>query len=194
MGNKGSEMVTKTDDEVELLIEKQRNPSHPMYLARKFDDWTERTGILSGSGLTWIGRLPVGILVLLISLIYWLIRGRSNFAVHGAGYTGERWEQIGKVENALGQLIGEYSPISEDLKDVPKRVREHIKDIKNEEEKSRTHLEGLYDFYQCEVDDGEFCYTLVFWQHRTYAWIYRDFSPNRPKNPSFVKEEFRNQV
>ena len=68
------------DEVLELAIERQRSSNHPMYLARRFDDWTQNTGILSGWGLTWIARLPIGIIMLLISPIYWLItrEGKSK--------------------------------------------------------------------------------------------------------------------
>ena len=63
---------------IEEIIQVQRKPSSPMYLARKFDDWTERTGILDGSGLTWIGRIPASLIAVLVSLIYWGIAGRKR--------------------------------------------------------------------------------------------------------------------
>jgi len=66
------------DEALELAIEKQRNPSHPMYLARKFDDWTEKTGVLSGWGLTWMLRLPIGIIMLIVSPFYGLVANRGR--------------------------------------------------------------------------------------------------------------------
>jgi len=70
----------KKDEALKTAIERQRNPNHPMYLARKFDDWTEHTGILSGSGLTWIARIPIGIIMILASIIRWLIIKRIKRA------------------------------------------------------------------------------------------------------------------
>jgi len=35
----------------------------------RFDDWTNRTGILDGSGLTWIVRIPLNLVLVLVSLI-----------------------------------------------------------------------------------------------------------------------------
>ena len=32
----------------------------------KFDAWTQRTGILDGSGLTWVVRWPLNILLLVV--------------------------------------------------------------------------------------------------------------------------------
>jgi len=68
------------DIALELAIAKQRNPSHPLYLSRKFDDWTEKTGLMNGWGLTWMLRLPIGIILLIMSPLYWLIikRGQAN--------------------------------------------------------------------------------------------------------------------
>ena len=66
------------DEALELAIERQRNSIHPMYLARKFDDWTQNTGILSGWGLTWVLRLPIGIIMLIVSPIYWLVTNREK--------------------------------------------------------------------------------------------------------------------
>jgi len=66
------------DKALELAIEKQRSPSHPMYLARKFDDWTQNTGIMSGWGLTWVLRVPIGIILLIVSPIYWLVTRRES--------------------------------------------------------------------------------------------------------------------
>lgn len=34
----------------------------------RFDEWTQRTGILSGGGLTWIVRIPLNILFILVLL------------------------------------------------------------------------------------------------------------------------------
>jgi len=66
------------DKALELAIDRQRNPHHPLYLSRKFDDWTENTGILNGWGLTWILRLPIGIILLVISPLYWLTIRRKQ--------------------------------------------------------------------------------------------------------------------
>lgn len=54
-------------------IEGQRNPMHPLYLARKFADWADRTGVLSGRGLTWIALLPAGLIANIVSILWWLI-------------------------------------------------------------------------------------------------------------------------
>jgi len=70
------------DQKLEKLIQAQRKPSSPMYLARKFDDWTDRTGILSGAWLTWILRLPAGLIAIIVSLIYWGFIGRKSQEGH----------------------------------------------------------------------------------------------------------------
>ena len=57
---------------------KQYSPSSPFYLAGKFENWTERTGIMDGSGLSWVGAIPASIVVLLISLCYWIIKRRRR--------------------------------------------------------------------------------------------------------------------
>jgi len=43
-----------------------------------FDDWTKRTGILDGSGLTWIARIPLNILFAVTALIVGCIIAISN--------------------------------------------------------------------------------------------------------------------
>ena len=43
-----------------------------------FDDWTKRTGILDGSGLTWIARIPLNVLFAIIALIVGGITAISN--------------------------------------------------------------------------------------------------------------------
>ena len=32
----------------------------------KFDAWTQRTGILDGSGLTWIARIPINLVIIVV--------------------------------------------------------------------------------------------------------------------------------
>lgn len=47
--------------------------SDALDICYSFDRWTERTGILDGSGLTWIARIPISLVVLVISVSAWLI-------------------------------------------------------------------------------------------------------------------------
>ena len=67
------------DDVGELFVEEQRLKNHPMYIARMFDDWTTRTGIMDGSGLSWVGHAVVGIILIIpVSILYWLLLGRRT--------------------------------------------------------------------------------------------------------------------
>jgi len=47
-----------------------------------FDDWTRRTGILDGSGLTWIARIPLNVAIVAVSLVAWLIAKNKNKEAH----------------------------------------------------------------------------------------------------------------
>ena len=66
-----------SNTQLDCKIAEQHRKSSPFYLARRFDDWSVRTGVLNGSGLTWLGRLPVGVFVILVSVVYWLAVGRK---------------------------------------------------------------------------------------------------------------------
>ena len=52
--------------------------SDGLYLYNRFDDWTKRTGILDGSGLTWVARLPINLLVVVVSLVAWAMSGKAK--------------------------------------------------------------------------------------------------------------------
>ena len=78
-----------------------------------------------------------------------------------------------RFEDKCGVLVGRYSPVHEDLKNVPGWVKEHIKHVQDEEEESSYHLEGLDDTVSYQVNNEKSCYNLVFCQHRTYGWVYR---------------------
>lgn len=41
----------------------------------RFDGWTQRTGILDGSGLTWVVRIPLNILFFVVPYIILLVVG-----------------------------------------------------------------------------------------------------------------------
>ena len=38
-----------------------------------FDAWTKRTGILDGSGLTWVVRLPLNVVIILVTFLVALV-------------------------------------------------------------------------------------------------------------------------
>lgn len=48
----------------------------------RFNGWTERTGIMDGSGLTWIVRIPLNLIVIIVSLIIWLSKRGTKKEVH----------------------------------------------------------------------------------------------------------------
>ena len=48
-----------------------------------FDDWTKRAGILDGSGLTWIVRIPLNLVLIVVSLVAWLITRTKKEAHNG---------------------------------------------------------------------------------------------------------------
>ena len=49
----------------------------------QFDSWTERTGILNGGGLTWVVRLPLNLIVVVISIIVWVLTRQKKEARNG---------------------------------------------------------------------------------------------------------------
>ncbi len=44
----------------------------------RFDEWTMRTSVLDGSGLTWIVRIPLNLVIVAISLVAWLVARNTN--------------------------------------------------------------------------------------------------------------------
>ena len=48
----------------------------------RFDEWTQRTGILDGGGLTWVVRLPLNLVFVLVLLlravVLWIIGKNSK--------------------------------------------------------------------------------------------------------------------
>ena len=69
-----SRINNKRMGRIKTMTMRHLTPSDPMYVANKVEEWSDRTGIADGSGLTCITRLVLVIPLLVVSIVFWSIR------------------------------------------------------------------------------------------------------------------------